>query len=167
MDSRSAMDSMDQDPINRGSGFSGSDPDGHGARVSQLGKDPECREALDRLYHFLDGELTEERRREIEEHLRTCMPCLEAFDFEAELKLLIARRCRDEVPEQLRVRVAWALSEASVTLSAEREGPYDAAGSGGEAARDPAPGAKEHEALFGRFQEQRPDDRATGPCEEK
>jgi mycothiol system anti-sigma-R factor len=77
-----------------------------------LGGSPECREALDRLYGFLDGELTEERRVEIQEHLRTCLPCLEAFDFEAELKHLIASRCRDDVPEALRLRVALALSEA-------------------------------------------------------
>jgi len=85
------------------------------AKGPVIGKDPECREALDRLYAFLDGELTEERRQEIQDHLSTCLPCLEAFDFEAELKMLIATRCRDEVPAQLRVRVALALSEAAVT----------------------------------------------------
>jgi mycothiol system anti-sigma-R factor len=84
----------------------------HTTTVSQLGKDPECREALNRLYHYLDGELTESRRRQIKEHLDSCMPCLEAFDFEAELKLLIARRCRDEVPVHLRLRVIQALTEA-------------------------------------------------------
>jgi mycothiol system anti-sigma-R factor len=82
-----------------------------------IGKDPECREALDRLYTFLDGELTEERRHEIQDHLSTCLPCLEAFDFEAELKVLIATRCRDEVPAQLRVRVALALTEAARTTA--------------------------------------------------
>jgi len=92
----------------------------HTTMASELGKSPECREALDRLYHYLDGELTESRRREIKEHLDTCMPCLEAFDFEAELKMLIARRCRDEVPAHLRLRVVQALSEASV--SDERDG---------------------------------------------
>jgi mycothiol system anti-sigma-R factor len=74
---------------------------------------PECQEALDTLYRFLDGELTETRRSEIEHHLEACSPCLGAFDFEAELKVVIARRCRDEVPETLRRRVAAALAEAS------------------------------------------------------
>lgn len=73
----------------------------------------ECQEALATLYHFLDGELTAERRREIEHHLSGCSPCLEAFDFEMELKLVIAKRCRDQVPESLRNRVAQALAEAS------------------------------------------------------
>jgi mycothiol system anti-sigma-R factor len=75
--------------------------------------EPECREALNRLYHFLDGELTWERRQEIQHHLDQCSPCLEAFDFEAELKVLIARRCRDQVPESLRIRIAQALTDAS------------------------------------------------------
>jgi mycothiol system anti-sigma-R factor len=84
-----------------------------------IGKDPECREALDRLYTFLDGELTETRRHEIQEHLSSCLPCLEAFDFEAELKVLIATRCRDEVPAQLRVRVEVALHEAATVVGSD------------------------------------------------
>ncbi len=72
-----------------------------------------CRDALERLYVYLDGELTESRRDAIRSHLEECSPCLEAFDFEAELKLVVARHCRDRVPERLRVRVAMAISEAS------------------------------------------------------
>lgn len=72
-----------------------------------------CQEAIDTLYRFLDGELTEERRHEIAIHLDECGPCLDAFDFEAELKAVIARKCRDHVPESLRVRVYRALMEAS------------------------------------------------------
>lgn len=75
----------------------------------------ECREALDVLYHYLDGELDEERRATIRYHLERCSPCLEAFDFEAELKVVIAQRCRESVPESLRDRVADALSQASST----------------------------------------------------
>jgi mycothiol system anti-sigma-R factor len=74
----------------------------------------ECQEALDRLYHFLDGELTEERRHQIQHHLDDCSPCLEAFDFEAELKIVIARRCKESVPDALRMRIATALREATV-----------------------------------------------------
>ncbi|MGI8492048.1 MAG: mycothiol system anti-sigma-R factor [Acidimicrobiales bacterium] len=76
----------------------------------------ECREALDTLYHYLDGELTPQRREAIQRHLDQCSPCLEAFDFEAELKLVIAKRCREQVPDALRARVARALGEASRTF---------------------------------------------------
>ena len=69
----------------------------------------DCTEAVHRIYHFLDGELTDDRRREIQHHLDDCMPCLEAYDFEAELRILIQRKCRDEVPETLRLRVYQAI----------------------------------------------------------
>jgi mycothiol system anti-sigma-R factor len=72
-----------------------------------------CQEAIETLYNFLDGELTDRRRYEIQVHLEECSPCLEAFDFEAELKLVIARKCRDQVPSDLRDRVREALLKAS------------------------------------------------------
>jgi mycothiol system anti-sigma-R factor len=73
----------------------------------------DCDEALHTLYNFLDGELTPDRRRAIQDHLEHCAPCLHAFDFEAELKSLVARSCRDQVPESLRSRVAKTIEEAS------------------------------------------------------
>ncbi|HLI02096.1 MAG TPA: mycothiol system anti-sigma-R factor [Acidimicrobiales bacterium] len=73
----------------------------------------ECQEALDTLYHFLDGELTATKRQDIQRHLDKCSSCLEAFDFEAELKVLIARRCKDTVPDSLRSRIAAAITAAS------------------------------------------------------
>jgi mycothiol system anti-sigma-R factor len=73
------------------------------------GEHVDCQEAIHIIYHYLDGELTEGRRQEIQTHLDACLPCLEAFDFEAELRIFIARKCRDEVPESLRLRVAEAI----------------------------------------------------------
>lgn len=71
----------------------------------------DCNETLYRLYTFLDGELTEDRRQEIQRHLDDCPPCFEAFDFEAELRTVVAHRCKDRVPESLRERVHRALVE--------------------------------------------------------
>ena len=62
----------------------------------------DCREALHRVYHFLDGELTPERRDQIAHHLDECSPCVEVFGFETEMRRLVADRCRDQVPEELR-----------------------------------------------------------------
>lgn len=70
-----------------------------------------CEEALHDLYTYLDGELTEDRRMLISGHLDDCNPCFEAFDFEAELRIVISHRCRDEVPESLRQRIADQLAE--------------------------------------------------------
>lgn len=65
-----------------------------------------CSEALAEIYTYLDGELTDEKRVLIAGHLERCDPCIEAFDFEAELRMVIsARACSDEVPESLRIRI--------------------------------------------------------------
>ncbi len=71
----------------------------------------DCRDAVHRLYHYLDGELDDARRAAIRGHLDECLPCLEAFDFEAELRLVVQSRCREEVPPSLRERIARALAE--------------------------------------------------------
>jgi len=70
---------------------------------------PDCASSLHELYSFLDGELTAERRSHIQAHLDGCLPCYEAFDFEAELRTVVSARCREQVPEALRERVAEAL----------------------------------------------------------
>lgn len=72
----------------------------------------ECSEAVEVLYQFLDGQLTEERRLLIRHHLDDCPPCLDAFDFEADLRTVIAHKCRERVPDDLRLRVAAAIQEA-------------------------------------------------------
>jgi len=81
-------------------------PQGSGAAAShlELGADPQCREAVAELYAFLDGELDEMAMVQVEEHLRRCSPCLEAFDFETELRRVIVARCAEEVPPELRER---------------------------------------------------------------
>ncbi len=69
----------------------------------------DCRETVHRLYHYLDGELTDVRRNQIVRHLDDCSPCLQAFDFEADLRKVIASRCKDHVPDHLRERIAAAI----------------------------------------------------------
>jgi mycothiol system anti-sigma-R factor len=73
----------------------------------------DCDEAVHQLYHYLDGELTDERRVKITEHLNFCGPCGGAAEFEAELRQVIANKCRDHVPESLRERIAKAIDEES------------------------------------------------------
>ena len=66
----------------------------------------DCHSAIHQLYVYLDGELTEERRVRISEHLDYCGPCAGAAVFEAELRIVIANRCKDHVPDSLRDRIA-------------------------------------------------------------
>ena len=69
----------------------------------------DCREAVDLLYHYLDGELAEEHRITIRRHLIDCPPCYSAFDFETELRVVIAHKAQEQVPDQLRQRVFDAI----------------------------------------------------------
>jgi anti-sigma factor (TIGR02949 family) len=70
----------------------------------------DCSRALHALYEFLDGELTVDRRAHIEYHLRGCEHCFSAFDFEAELRMVVKSRLQHEVPPSLRQRVLDALA---------------------------------------------------------
>ena len=77
--------------------------------MSEIHDESKCADARHKLYFFLDGELTDDRRAAIHSHLESCPPCFEAFDFEAELRIVIAQKCRDRVPDALRSRIANAL----------------------------------------------------------
>ena len=78
-----------------------------------FGPSVDCGEAVHELSHYLDGELTEERREVIRLHLDWCGPCGGAAEFEAELRRVIANRCKDRVPDSLIRRVAEAIDEES------------------------------------------------------
>ena len=69
----------------------------------------DCREVLEEVYLYLDGEMDAERRHLIREHLDECSPCLRQFGVEQEVKLLVARRCGgDRAPESVRLAVLHA-----------------------------------------------------------
>jgi len=86
-------------------------PDPGMERGGRLHGEADCSEVVSRLYNFLDGDLTEERREKILRHLDECHPCLQAFGFEKELRQLIASRCKDHVPESLRQRIAASIEQ--------------------------------------------------------
>lgn len=66
----------------------------------------DCNETIRELDAFLDGELSDDVRTHIHHHLDSCMDCLQAFDFQAELKQAIRRKCsNDEMPSGLLGRI--------------------------------------------------------------
>jgi mycothiol system anti-sigma-R factor len=82
----------------------------------------DCDEAIVRIYQYLDGELTVWRRLAISRHLDECPPCAQGFDFEMELRQVVASKCRDEVPPELKRRIAEAIGQSSaVTVEIEEE----------------------------------------------
>jgi mycothiol system anti-sigma-R factor len=80
----------------------------------------DCDEAIIRIYQYLDGELTVWRRHAIARHLDECPPCAEGFDFEIEIRQIVATKCRDEVPPELKRRIAEAIG---LSVEEERRGP--------------------------------------------
>jgi mycothiol system anti-sigma-R factor len=84
--------------------------------------DSDCEDALHQLYHFLDGELNDERRAAIQHHLDTCQPCAEPYDFEAELRMVIRRKCREQVPESLLLKIRRALAAEAAPQDLPRPG---------------------------------------------
>lgn len=68
-----------------------------------------CDDARHTLYSFLDGECTPEIQVQIRQHLEDCAPCFEAYDFEAELKQVIGRKCTEQAPDALTEKILAAL----------------------------------------------------------
>jgi mycothiol system anti-sigma-R factor len=74
----------------------------------------QCEQALRDVETFLDGELTTEQYRAVLSHLDDCMECFHAFDFQLELKQIIARKCSgDAMPPDLLARILQALDGAA------------------------------------------------------
>ena len=70
----------------------------------------DCTETLRELETFLDGELSSQAQQTIRSHLGGCTDCLQAFDFHAELKIVIHAKCSsDEMPPGLLARLEQCL----------------------------------------------------------
>ncbi|NLJ38702.1 MAG: hypothetical protein GX432_08075 [Candidatus Atribacteria bacterium] len=56
----------------------------------------DCKEAVEKLYLYLDGELlTPQERKDFEDHIKICRKCCEKFEFEKNLWNLIKSKCLD------------------------------------------------------------------------
>lgn len=65
-----------------------------------------CKEAVDRLYQYLDRELTDDEQRVVLTHLERCPPCLDLFHFEENVLTFVGNRCRETTaPLSLRDKV--------------------------------------------------------------
>lgn len=77
----------------------------------------DCENSLHELYAYLDGELTDESRAKIQHHLDKCQPCAEPYDFEAELREVIRRKCQEQVPDTLMAKVRGALEQEQIRVA--------------------------------------------------
>ena len=73
-----------------------------------------CEEVLQLLYQYIDGQLDEIKRAEIEEHIKLCRHCCRHHDFEIELRNLVARSCyQKKAPESLKKKIDNILDDLS------------------------------------------------------
>ena len=77
----------------------------------------DCSEVIEKVYLYLDGEIDDEGRTMVREHLDECAPCLRQFGLEQDVKALVARCCGSDVaPEGLKSRLMVRLQEVRVEL---------------------------------------------------
>jgi mycothiol system anti-sigma-R factor len=81
-----------------------------------------CNDVASKIYEYLDGELTEDKRKAIQFHLDHCAPCVEVFEFENDLRKLVSCKCQEKVPDTLKQRIAAVISmeEQTTKLFYER-----------------------------------------------
>ena len=70
-----------------------------------------CEKSAERMYSYLDREVTWFRRVRIRVHLRRCPPCADGFHFEEALKDRIRRGCYDDPPQELAARLHTFLQQ--------------------------------------------------------
>jgi mycothiol system anti-sigma-R factor len=96
---------------------------GHNTVPHALG----CSDVLDRVYSYLDGQLGENGRAEIRQHLDECGPCLREYGLEEAVKRLVHKHCgHNAVPEDLRIKVLTRVQR----IAAEPRQPEPTTGKG-------------------------------------
>lgn len=75
-----------------------------------------CQKCVEKLQPFLDRELSESERSEVERHLAVCGHCADSFRFEAGILRVVGRCCRatyasEEFKARIRVVVQTAIKE--------------------------------------------------------
>ncbi|WP_299035761.1 mycothiol system anti-sigma-R factor [uncultured Pseudokineococcus sp.] len=79
------------------------------------GRETDCEDVVDRLYAFLDHELSTADDIDvgrIQRHLDECAPCLRERDVEVVVREVVRRACAsDSAPDTLRVRILTQITQ--------------------------------------------------------
>lgn len=76
-----------------------------------------CSEVLDRIYWYLDRELSDKDCQSIRQHLDECGPCLEEYGLDELVKRLVATRCGcDPAPSELRSKVLVRIRQVQAEI---------------------------------------------------
>ena len=82
--------------------------------------DKDCSEVLERVFFFIDNELPTADSSEIQHHLDECGPCLQKYNLERTVKLLVQRSCAEHAPDGLRAKVLLRIRQVQTDLTDTR-----------------------------------------------
>ena len=85
--------------------------------MSYSGDHESCAEFLDRIVYMLDNELDDNEVVAVRLHLDECGPCLEKYDVQRTIKMIVARSCAESAPAELRERVKVRLREVQIQIT--------------------------------------------------
>ena len=81
---------------------------------------PDCGDALQNLYLFIDREIDEATWEEVQSHLDSCSDCLTEYDLEQVVRSLVSRSCQEAAPEPLRQKVLQSIRAVQVEIDGSR-----------------------------------------------
>jgi mycothiol system anti-sigma-R factor len=70
-----------------------------------------CSEAVKQLWDYVEGEVTDERKALIEEHLGVCRRCCGEIEFTEELRRFLSSHAPEDIPQDVRTRLVTYLGE--------------------------------------------------------
>ena len=95
-----------------------------------------CSEAVERLWQYLEQELEDAQRADVERHLAFCRRCCGELEFAEELRRFMADAARPRLPSDVEGRLTSFLDGLETgRTDARAEGPTDARTDLGEAGR--------------------------------
>lgn len=77
----------------------------------------ECVDFLERIMRLIDNELEEGDCAVVRAHIDSCNPCLERYDLQRTVKMIVARSCSETAPSELRDRVRVQIQQIQVRIS--------------------------------------------------
>lgn len=81
---------------------------------------PDCGDALQNLYLFIDREIDDATCEEVQSHLDSCSDCLTEYDLEQVVRSLVSRSCQEAAPEPLRQKVLQSIRAVQVEIDGSR-----------------------------------------------
>ncbi len=81
---------------------------------------PDCEQALENLYLFIDSEIDTASCAEIQTHIDECTTCLSEYDLERVVKSLVSRSCSETAPDPLREKVLMSIRTVQVQITEQR-----------------------------------------------